>query len=632
MCGIVGIYAQTLVGQFYFIRLAKAIETQKHRGANSSNSFTNHRVALGHTRLSILDCHRRANQPMQDIDKDYTLTYNGEIYNHLALKSQLEQQGYSFETKSDTEVLLSIYKAYGENAFSKLDGFFALGIYEHKTETLCIARDPRGIKPLYYYRDEDKFIFASELRALMAFNIPKEFNKTSAQFYFRLNYVPAPLTILKNTYQLKPGHYIKIQKDKFIEASYTTSPKKIFLGNTSFLENRKELKNLLDISVRDRLMADVPIGTFLSGGIDSSLVAFFLKKYQKTLKTFHISYPEAPNYNEAVYAEQVAGFLDTQHQSIPIHSRNIKHFAKELLQHIDHPFADSSAISMYALCKYAKEEISVALSGDGGDELFGGYEKHRGFLMAQQLKIPTVLSKPLKYFLSRIPKNKHNKIQNYLRKMYRLLELYEKDTKEQYWSLACALDGKNFATMFKDTESSSVEYQRYKTMFLNELGNSADFRKFLLLDLQFLLPNDMLYKVDMTSMAHTLEVRVPMLSHTIVEFASSLPTEHLFKKGSGKYILKSLAHDLIPKRKLQPKKHGFDTPLQLLFQDDFLNWISKELLDDDLISTQSFWNRSFIQGLKEEMHSRKRYNYEFLWSLVVFQSWYKNYMSGCSLA
>ena len=626
MCGIVGVYAHNRVGKFYFTRLTSATQTLVHRGKNSSNTFVDHRIGFGHTRLAIIDLNANAGQPMHDLHRHYTIVYNGEIYNYSTLRKYLCSLGYNFQTQSDTEVALGMYQHHQENAFSQFNGFFATGIYEHQTETLCLARDPYGIKPLYYYHDENVFLFASELRALIAFQITKELNTTAAHFYFRLNYIPAPLTILKNTYQLEPGHYLKIQKNTCIKEKYETPQALVSSPKLSFSQAQSQLKKYLQTAVKERLMAEVPLGTFLSGGIDSSLITAFTRKYQNPLHTFHITYPDAPQFNEAPYASQVSNFLQTQHHSIPLHSHNIEYFAKKWLAHIDHPFADASAISMYALCEYAQQYVTVTLAGDGADELLAGYQKHKGFLMAQRLKIAQILATPFKNILYHLPKNRHRIAENYLRKLYRLLELFGKNTKEQYWYLASVLNDIDFNTMFLHHQETHTQYERYKAKYLSELHHCADLTQFLLLDLHFLLPNDMLYKVDITSMANTMEVRVPFLAPSVVNFAKGLPLKYLFHKGQGKYILRTLAYQMIPRHKLQPLKHGFDTPLHLLLQNRFLNWVQKNLLDENVIASQGLWRMSFIRQLKQEIHRRQRYDPRFLWAFIVFQYWWRKYM------
>jgi asparagine synthase (glutamine-hydrolysing) len=381
MCGITGIYAFNEIGRFFTINMFAATDTLSQRGPDSSGSFTHGYVGLGHRRLSIIDTSSDGRQPMTDETERYTIVFNGEIFNFPELKSQLTSKGYHFRSSSDTEVLLNLYIHEKENCLKHLNGFFAFAIYDKEKESLFIARDRMGIKPLLYFQDEDKLIFASEMKALAGLRISRELDYVSLQQYLQLNYIPAPNTIFKGVQKLLPGHYMYLQGSEVSIKPYYQIPQtytRWTADQMSYEKVQEKLVELLEESVRKRLIADVPLGAFLSGGIDSSVIVALASRHTEHLNTFSIGYRDEPFFDETRYANLVAKKYKTNHTVFSLSNEDLYEHLFDMLDYTDEPFADSSALAVYILSKRTRKRVTVALSGDGADELFAGYNKHLG--------------------------------------------------------------------------------------------------------------------------------------------------------------------------------------------------------------------------------------------------------------
>ena len=366
MCGITGIYAFNELGRFNSVKLSQANDTLRKRGPDYADMSLHHFVNLGHTRLSIIDLSAEANQPMKDESGRYTIVYNGEIYNYPTLKKYLEDKGVSFRTNCDTEVLLKGYMLEKEQFLHQVNGFFVFAIYDEETTELFLARDRLGIKPLLVYQDEDKLIFGSEMKALIRFGIEKEIDYLSLGQYLQLNYIPGPNTIFKNVKRLAPGHFIKVRKKEIEEKAYYQIPKPhpnhpASVG--SYEEQKKHLHQLLEQSVQQRLIADVPLGAFLSGGIDSSVITALASQFTDQLNTFSIGYRDEAFFDETRYANLVAKKFKTNHTAFSLSNQDLYEHLFDVLDYIDEPFADSSALAVYILSKRTAQRVKVALSG-----------------------------------------------------------------------------------------------------------------------------------------------------------------------------------------------------------------------------------------------------------------------------
>ena len=356
------------------INLAKATESLASRGPDNHAVFNNEKVGLGHRRLSIIDTSSDAHQPMKDVTGRYRLVFNGEIYNYKSLKAQLEAKGVRFATSSDTEVLLYALIEEGAECLNKLNGFFAFAFYDERENSLLLARDRFGIKPLHIYQDEDKVLFASEVKSILAYGIERKLNYNALHTYLQLNYLPGSLSMFEGVRKLLPGHYFKIKGKEMEESAYyELKPKPI---DHSFDKSKSKFHSLLEQSVTDRLVADVPLGTFLSGGIDSSVISAIAARHVDELQTFSIGYKDEPYFDETGYANLVAEKIGSKHTVFKLTNDNLFAHLYDMLDYLDEPFADSSALAVYILSKETRKNVTVALSGDGADEIFAGYNKH----------------------------------------------------------------------------------------------------------------------------------------------------------------------------------------------------------------------------------------------------------------
>ncbi|HSZ73054.1 MAG TPA: asparagine synthase (glutamine-hydrolyzing), partial [Cytophagaceae bacterium] len=377
MCGISGILAFNQVGAFYMINLAKSLDCLAQRGPDARGTYIEDLYAVGHRRLSIIDTDSRANQPMKDDTGRYVISFNGEIFNYKSIREELEKAGITFHTNSDTEVLLKSYILKGTKAFDELVGFFAFAIFDTAEKELIICRDRYGIKPLVYYQDEDKFLFASEMKSIMAYNIPKVIDKSSLHQYFQFNYVPPQHAIFEQVHKLAPGTYVRIKNKKIFHHTYYQLP--IFSDKSRvpvYEEAVQEFKRLMEQSVVDRLVSDVPLGAFLSGGLDSSIITGIAAKHYDNLHSFSVGFEGLSVFDESDYALIAAKHFGTRHHVFQLTEQDFSDHLFEALDYIDEPFADSAMLPLYILSQKASAHLKVALSGDGADELLGGYNKH----------------------------------------------------------------------------------------------------------------------------------------------------------------------------------------------------------------------------------------------------------------
>lgn len=634
MCGITGIFAFNTAGRVHLINLAKATHSLSHRGPDAFGTFLEENVGLGHRRLSVIDLSDEANQPFKDQTGRYILVYNGEIYNYKALRQSLEAKGQKFITDSDTEVLLYTYIHYGKTCLEKLNGFFSFAIFDQQEEALFIARDRFGIKPLYYFYDEDKFIFASEMQALMHYGIPKEIDVHALYTYFQLNYIPAPKTILQNTWTLMPGHYAVIRKkeiniNRYYQIDY--DPEILNPQNLSYDKQKERLSKLIDDSVKKRMIADVPLGTFLSGGIDSSVITGIAKQYKEDLHTFSIGYTDEPYFDETEYANLVAKKFDTNHTVFSLSRKEIEGYLFQILDQIDQPFADSSAIPVYILSQKTKEYITVALSGDGADELFSGYNKHAAFLQAASSNGYNSLVKFLYPFSTVLPKSRNTGLTNKIRQVNRYGKALKLNEYERYWQWASLGSEKLAENLLAPQIREKLDREKYlleKQGYLSALTGNNDFNRVLLNDMQLVLPNDMLRKVDLMSMAHGLEVRVPFLDHSIVDFVFSLPASSKINLQIRKRILQDTYRDILPNELYNRPKKGFEVPLLRWFKGSLKGLIKDDLLNDKFIKEQGIFDPKSVRKLRRKLYSLNPGDvHAQIWALIVFQWWWKKHFS-----
>lgn len=634
MCGISGIYAFNEEGKNSLNSIEKSVQALNKRGPNNTGVYTDKQLALGHARLAIIDVSQNANQPFTDSSGNYTIVYNGEIFNYKILKESLRQKGASFKSESDTEVLLKLFQLEGAECLKKLDGFFSFAIYDKNKQELFIARDRYGIKPLVYSIQENFFCFASEIKALLEFKIPKKINKAALMQFFHLNYIAGNHTIFQDIYKLEPGHYGVLNKSGFNIQRYYSLESGI--NQTSydvgFEENCKKLYNLLDDAVRVRMISDVPLGAFLSGGIDSSVVTALASRYTGKLNTFSIGFKDEPLFDETAYATLVANKYKTNHTVFSLSNQDLFENLNEMLDYFDEPFADSSALNVYILCKNTRNKVTVALSGDGADEMFAGYNKHAA---AYAILNNQYLINQLKFFnpiLKKLPQSRNSKMGNLIRQLSKLTEGAYLSHADRYWLWAGFYNHKQLLELFTPTfvtEQNIETYQKNKNNLLSFFGNNSEkqtMQQILLSDMKIVLTGDMLPKVDLMSMANSFEVRPPFLDHKVVDFVFGLPDKYKINANNRKIILKETFKDLLPNEIFNRSKKGFEVPLLKWFQTDLKALITEDLLSRKMIEEQQIFNYETIDKLLKKLFSANPGDsVAKVWALIVFQYWYKKY-------
>ncbi|MCU0430034.1 MAG: asparagine synthase (glutamine-hydrolyzing) [Cytophagaceae bacterium] len=632
MCGITGIFAHNEVGSFYMVNLAKAIDSMAQRGPDARGYFLHDFVGLGHRRLSIIDTSSAANQPFKDDTGRYVLVFNGEIFNYRELKAQLEQRGHVFKTTSDTEVLMEILIREGTSGIQKLIGFFAFAFYDRKKDELLIVRDRFGVKPLYYYQDDDKLVFASELKSLYAYNIPRKLNRNSLYLYLQLNYVPHPEGMVEGVKKLNPGSMLLVRRKKVEEQAYYQLPRPNSspeIHQHDYGKLKTAFQELLEDSIQRRLIADVPLGAFLSGGIDSSVLVALASRHTKHLNTFTIGFPDEPFFDESAYAAMVAKKYNTHHTVFEVRTRDIFEEVYHVLNYLDEPFADPSAIPFYILSKHTSKHVKVALSGDGADELLGGYNRHAAEVKARNEIAFNSLVRLAQPLLQYLPANRHSAFGNKVRQLNRYAEGYRLSAKERYWHWTALSSDKSAWQLLSNSLQQNHLLQQFDkrkdflTRFIREKGSLSDI---LYNDMHLVLPDDMLVKSDMMSMACSLEVREPFLDHRLVEFAFQLPDAAKIDSKGRKKILRDIARELLPPALFQRPKHGFDVPLQAFYQREFRNEIEKNLFHPDFLKEQGIFNSEKMAQLKKKILGGGNYDQEQAWGLICFQFWWKKWM------
>ncbi len=640
MCGIVGIVTKSREQK---ARIEAATQTLNKRGPNNQETQSFQNLALGHARLSIIDTSEKANQPFFDKSKRYTIVFNGEIYNYQELKDNLEVEGFEFRTSSDTEVLLNLYIRYGADCLEKLNGFFVFAIYDKEEKNLFVARDRIGIKPLLYYFDGTDFIFASELKAIMRFKIDKQIDQVSLFNYLQFNYIPSHHSILSKVKKLKPGCFIKITNlkeiDEVEEYQYYQIPfneKETIQKNAFNYDKSKEmLRNLLDDAVQKRLVADVPVGTFLSGGIDSSIISILAKQYKPNLNTFSIGYADEPFFDETDYANAVANKIGSNHHVFKLTNDELFENMNDILDYIDEPFADSSAIAVYLLSKYTKQHVTVALSGDGADEMFSGYNKHMAEFKSRHPGVTESLVKLCYPLWSKLPKSRNSKLSNINRQLYKFSVGANLSHKDRYWKWASIINEEKANYFLKEElifnpqrlSDTAFEYKKRKEELLKHIRKEGDLNDVLYTDMQMVLTNDMLRKVDSMSMANSLEVRTPFLDHRLVNFAFNLPRAFKINADMKKKILQDAFKEELPEEVYNRSKHGFEVPLLKWFRNELKSKIEDDLLSDSFIEQQGIFNPTAIKELVQKLNSNNpEDSHATIWALIVFNSWWKKYM------
>jgi len=620
MCGITGYYKFKESGDLSS-QLRESTAKLSLRGPDMSGIWEQGKVGFGHRRLSILDTSEQGKQPMLDTSGRYSLIFNGEIYNFRELRLELEKEGIKFRSDTDTEVLLYGLIKWGKAFLKRLNGFFAFAFYDRESDYLIVARDRFGIKPLVFYFDEYSCFFSSELKALTCFPIPKKINRESLNLYFQLTYIPVPFTIYKDVHKLEPGEMIEIDNGAMSkERYYNLEKERTVISN--FDNAKNQLRKLLDDSVTKRLIADVPLGTFLSGGIDSSVISTIASHHVDELHTFSIGYKDHPFFDETGYAELVAKKIGSHHHTFKLGNDDLLENVKNAIDYFDEPFADSSALPMFILSKLTRGQVTVALSGDGADEIFSGYNKHEAWMRSLEKSALNSLIKSDKFILRMLPKSRQNKWTNYIRQAYKYQQILHANTTEKYWRLASFIPQKEVEMLLNN--DWRAELDEIKEGLLGDL-ESDDLNSSLAMDVKLVLSGDMLTKVDWMSMSNSLEVRVPFLDHNVVEFAFQLPDEFKMQGKFRKYILKEAFKDDLPVELMSRGKHGFEVPLLDWFKNELLSELDSLVFNKERNEELGIFNWSELSTIRKQLHSRNPGDVHIkVWQLYVFMNWLKN--------
>lgn len=627
MCGITGVYSFSEQGNVFLSQVKSSANAMLHRGPDNQSVEIFSNAALGHVRLSIIDTDARANQPFTDETGRYTIAFNGEVFNFQEIKNRLISLGHTFSTTSDTEVVLKSVIEFGVEALPMFNGFFAFVVYDHFEKTLFVARDRMGIKPFHFYLDEDKFIFASEMKALLAYAIPRKIDYCTLYQYLQLNYVPAPWSMIEGVQKLQPGTWMKFKGNKLEKGNYYEIPKTENPSSYSYYDAQKELIRLMDASVERRLISDVPLGSFLSGGVDSSIIAAIAKQKVQNLNTFSIGYADEPMFDETEYAEAVAKKIGSNHYAFKLTNEDLFGSLGRVLDYIDEPFADSSALAVNLLSQYTKEHVTVALSGDGADELFSGYNKHAAEYAVRQGGIRNLMINAGAPIWKNLPHSRNGKFSNIFRQLNRFSEGMNLSNADRYWYWA-SITNENEASNLLLNAPELKAYLSRKGEVLENITPKGSFNEVLYTDLKLVLQSDMLVKVDLMSMDHALEVRTPFLDYTLVDFVAKLPVDFKIDKNIRKKILQESYREMLPEVVFNRKKHGFEVPLLKWFQTDLKSMITDDLLSDAFVEAQQIFKVVEIKRLKQQLFSSNPGDSAAkVWALIVFQYWWKKYLA-----
>lgn len=632
MCGITGIFLFAKADSAHLHRIEPATRTLENRGPDAMGVYTGDRIALGHTRLSIIDPSTAANQPLSDPTSRYTIVMNGEVHNYKSLRDDLRKKGVTLKTRSDTEVVLHLFIRDGRRCLEKLNGFFAFAVYDNVEERLFIARDRFGIKPLLYYKGRKRLLFASGMRALMALGVPRKIDPVSLNHYFRFSYIPSPHSIFENVRKLPLGHYLCIEENRIEMAPYYTLPhRQRHSTRQDYPGAQSELRSLIADSVRLRMTADVPVGAFLSGGIDSSIIVSEAIRHRAGLETFSIGFEDQPRYDETAYAELAAGHFHTTHHTFRLTGRDLYDNLHALLEDLDEPFADSSALPLHILSRLVKRHVKVVLSGDGADELFGGYNKHRAHWLAMRAGWLSPLIGPLIGMTAplwrRLPRSRHARPADRWRQLHRFTHGLSRSARERYWYWASMVDETETAGLLT-MPVPSEEANARKARILGGIGQPETIGDILDTDLRLVLAGDMLPKVDAMSMAHGLEVRPPYLDHRLVDFVCDLNDGFKVTAGTGKRILRETYRSVLPAAIYRRPKHGFEVPLLRWLKTALREKIETTYLNPDLIEAQRIFDPQIVARIKARLFSSRPGNIrEPVWALIVFQHWWQKQMT-----
>ncbi|RQW01382.1 asparagine synthase (glutamine-hydrolyzing) [candidate division KSB1 bacterium] len=631
MCGITGIYNFKDASKVEAELLQRMTDVMQHRGPDADGMYVNGNIGLGHRRLSIIDLSEAGRQPMFSDDQHLAIVFNGEIYNFLDYRDDLQQRGHKFHSKTDTEVIIYLYREYREQCVQYLRGMFAFALWDEQQQQLFLAVDRLGQKPIYYYADEDRIVFGSELKSLLQDpSIPKEINHEALYDYLMYLYVPAPKTIFKHIYKLPPAHYL-ICRPGGLRGPYEYWD----LSFNHVEEHQHEpyfcerLIELFEEATRIRLMSEVPLGAFLSGGIDSSgVVAMMAKSLTTPVVTTSIGF-EARPFNELDYARIVSQQYHTDHFERVVKADALSILDK-IVWHFDEPFADSSAVPTYYVSKLSREKVTVALAGDAGDENFAGYAKYSIDMQEHALRtrIPDSIKRAIIAPLANIYPQ-WDWLPQYLRGKFFLTNLTLSHAYGFYRTNTYITQQEQNQLFSKDFKRSTQDYNPFTVIeqFYKKADTDDPLSKMQYVDIKNYLPGDILVKVDRMSMANSLEVRAPMLDHKFMEFAATIPSHFKLRGREKKYILKKALTPYLPHDILYRKKQGFEVPLDRWFRNELKTLVQETVLSPKAIQ-RGLFNPEYLTRMWQQHQSGQRNFGTNFWTLLMFELWYRCFMES----
>jgi asparagine synthase (glutamine-hydrolysing) len=633
ICGIVNFNATEPVNAHLIKRMNSA---QAHRGPDDHGYFIEGNVGLGHRRLSIIDL-SGGKQPMFNEDGSVVVVFNGEIYNYADLTGDLVSKGHQFTTRSDTETIVHAYEEYGEDCMRDFRGMFAFAIWDRKQRRLFLVRDRLGIKPVYYYAGKDFFIFGSEIKALLEHpRVPREVDRNAVDLYTELRYVPGPRTMFKDIFKLQPGHWMSVESgrikiQKYWDLTYPEAgdPQQPLLDTLSRRDRERtaEFEQLLEESVRLRLIAEVPLGVFLSGGLDSStMLAIMSKVTNERIKTFSVGFQtdgpsgeEAEDQNEFAYAREVATHFNAEHHEFRVSADQFRDAIPTIVSHLDEPMADPTCIPLYFISKLAREHVTVVLSGEGADETMGGYQLYQKLLALEKMRGWLGPLADMSSSLASLPVGDRGR--GYLRKIgNRLEDHYRGIGRPLTMETKLALMGEE---RFQQSQQELGEVFR---PYFKRVEQASDLNRMLYVDTKVWLPEDLLLKADKMTMATAVELRVPFLDHKLVEYTANLDDSLKIRQGKGKWILRQAMGSVLPPSVIQRRKKGFSMPTTSLLKSELGGFVQDALLSRDSACRQ-FFDPQGLQDVVTRQDKGRLPGYQTIWSLLVFELWHRTFVT-----
>jgi len=621
MCGIAGIvdFGQPPTRE----TIARMTDLIRHRGPDDEGIALLGPAGLGHRRLAIIDLSPAGHQPMTFEEAGLTVTFNGEIYNYQDVKAELEARGDTFRSRSDTEVILHAYRAWGVDCLAKLNGMFAFAIWDAGRQALFAARDRLGKKPFFYHHRPGRLAFASEMKSLLADPaIARDVDPQAVDDYLTWSCVPAPRTVFRDVWKLLPGHYLWFQKDRLTTTPYWELSFRANGAPRTEEQAVEELEELFRASVKRRLVSDVPVGAFLSGGLDSSAVVAMMAQLQSDpVRTYTIGFEEE-GFSEVEDARAVANHFGTRHHEYSVRANAVE-ILPDLVWHLDEPFGDSSAVPSYYVAKLAAQDVKVVLSGDGGDELFAGYTRYQKALMPRPWRwIPRSLRRSLVGSVATsLPIDWPGR-----NRLYEIGNMH-RDSSPDWMGIYPYIRERIYSPAMREELSSGRRASGGGTAVEDQpkLRSMDRLSRLQYLDTTRYLPDDILVKVDRTTMAHSLESRAPLLDHVLVSYVASLPSTWKLRDGVSKYLFRKMIGRHLPSGILEKKKQGFAIPRETWFRSDLREHARERLLDPRAIERGYFDRRVLEQVLTYHAQGRRDYS-GWIWCLLVLEEWHRAYV------